>query len=83
MALYITVYMYNALETLQLTRAQQPHPLDSLRTIIEAIANTHTNSISAITPTHTHYSPVQGIRSMYMVLGCYSVLWAQMTTPPM
>ena len=38
MALYIAVYMYIALGTLQLTRAQQPHPLDSLRTIIEAIA---------------------------------------------
>ena len=50
MALHITVYMYIALRTLQLTSAQKPHPLDSLRTLVEA--NTQTNSISANTYTH-------------------------------
>ena len=35
MALHITVYMYIALRTLQLTSAQQPHPLDSLRTLLK------------------------------------------------
>ena len=36
MALHI-IYMYIALRTLQLTRAQQTHPLDSLHTLVEAI----------------------------------------------
>ena len=80
MALHITVYMYIALRTLQLTSAQKPHPLDSLRTLVEAIA-IHTLIQLVQTHIHTHFRPVHGIISMYIVLGCYSVLWAQITTP--
>ena len=54
MALHITVYMYIALRMLQLTSAQQSHPLDSLRTLVEAIAM---HRLIQLVQTHTHPLP--------------------------
>ena len=75
MALHTTVYMYIALRTLQLTSAQNPHPLDSLRTLVESHSNTHTNSISANTYTHPlpscswYYKHVHGTGMLQCTLG--------------
>ena len=56
-----------------------PFPLRSQR----SHSNTHTHTLIQLVQTHihTHFRPVHGIISVYMVLGCYSVLWAQITTP--
>ena len=74
MALHITVYMYIALRTLLLTRAQQPHPLDSLHTLVEAIA-IHTLIRLVQTLTHPlpscswYYKHVHGTGMLQCTLG--------------